>query len=89
AHIDLATKTEGRQVFKTGGNPSLIIFSKPRPDGNIKQMAEDIAGIVRKTVGGLPPEYRDIEYKVLIDPSEFIRSAVENVLHEVAIGALL
>jgi HAE1 family hydrophobic/amphiphilic exporter-1 len=32
---------------------------------------------------------KDIQYKVLVDPSEFIRSAVDNVFHEVFIAAAL
>ena len=49
-------------------------------------MAEDMLNIVHEAMKSLP---KDIEVKVLVDPSEFIRNSIANVLHEVMIGALL
>src|SRR5690606_144393 len=86
ARVDLAPSSRNARSFKTSGASSLILFAQPRPDGNVKRMAEDILDIVRDASASFPP---DLEYRVLVDPSEFIRSAVRNVLHEVAIGAFL
>lgn len=86
ARIDFAPRTSSRQSFKTSGAPSLILFATPRAGGNVKRMAEEILAAVREVEPSLP---QDIRYKVLVDPSEFIRSSVRNVFHEVAIGALL
>lgn len=86
AQVDWGSLTTQARAFKTNGAPSLILFSSPKPGGNVKRMSEDILSIVHRTMPTVP---KDIEYKVLVDPSEFIRAAINNVFHEVAIGALL
>lgn len=86
ANVELGLPTFNSRSMKTSGLPSLILFAQPRPGGNVKRMAEDILDVVKQLQPSLPP---DIEYKVLVDPSEFIRSAVNNVMHEVFIAALL
>ena len=86
AKIGLELKTNDNKSFKTDGASSLILWSEPRPGGNVKRMSEEVLKIVRDTMPNLP---KDIQYKVLVDPSEFISSAIRNVFHEVAIGALL
>jgi HAE1 family hydrophobic/amphiphilic exporter-1 len=86
AKVDFALKVSETRRYKTDGAPSLMLFSTPRPGGNVKRMSEDILDIVRDVMPSLP---KDIRYRVLVDPSEFIRSAIHNVFHEVAIGALL
>jgi HAE1 family hydrophobic/amphiphilic exporter-1 len=86
AHIDLATSQSQTQSFKTSGAPSIILFATPRPGGNVKKMSEDLLAEVR---AALPTFPKDVRYRVLVDPSEFIDSAIENVLHEVGMGALL
>ena len=47
-------------------------------------MAEDILKIVKEAMHTLP---KDIQYRVLVDPSEFIRASVNNVIHEVIVAA--
>lgn len=86
AQINLVPTSQSAEMFKTSGAPSLILFSAPAPGGNIKRMAEEIMAIVREVEPTLP---KDIHFKVLVDPSEFIRSAVNNVLHEVVMAAIL
>lgn len=86
ARIDFGIKTSSSRSFKTNGAPSLILFSAPKPGGNVKRMSEEIIASVHRLMPSLP---RDIEYRILVDPSEFIRAAVNNVFHEVAIGAFL
>ncbi len=86
AHIDLGTPTSNTRAVKTSGVPSLILFAMPRAGGNVKRMAEDVLEVVEQAKKNFPP---DVEYKVLVDPSEFIRSAVTNVVHEVVVAALL
>lgn len=86
ATIDFDTPSDGGRIVKTSGVPSLILFASPRPGGNIKKMSEDIVAIVKEVAPQLP---KDIEFRVLVDPSEFIRSAVNNVLFEVCLAALL
>lgn len=86
ARIDFGPVTSGANSFRTNGAPSLILWSSPRAGGNVKRMSEDIL----KIVDDLAPQFsKDIRYKVLVDPSEFIRGSVQNVMKEVAIGACL
>jgi len=84
AHIDIGEATDSNRVFKTNGSKSLILFANPRTGGNVKRMAEDILKIVKEAMPSLP---KDIQYRVLVDPSEFIRASVNNVIHEVIIAA--
>lgn len=86
ANLDIGPRTTDSRIFKTSGVSSLILFSQPKPGGNVKQMSEDILKIVEETMPALPS---DIQSRVLVDPSEFIRSSVSNVFHEVGIAALL
>ncbi|MGE0616143.1 MAG: efflux RND transporter permease subunit [Bacteriovoracia bacterium] len=84
AKIELAPVTYGAQSFKTSGAPSIILFATPAPDANVKRMAESILAFVESLKPSFPA---GVEYKVLVDPSQFIRASIVNVLKEVAIGA--
>jgi HAE1 family hydrophobic/amphiphilic exporter-1 len=86
ARIDFGLSTSGTRSFKTSGAPSLILFASPRAGGNVKEMSEQILALVASVKPSLPP---DVQYRVLVDPSEFIRAAVSNVFHEVVLGSLL
>ncbi len=86
ARIDLAVPVDDGRIAKTSGVASIILFAVPKPGGNVKAMAESILAIVEQTLKTLP---KDIEYKILVDPSEFIRSSVNNVSHEVILAAAL
>ncbi len=89
AEISLENSEAGEKVFKTSGNKSLILFATPKSGSNVKRLAEDILAITTDIISKLPAEYRDIEYKVLVDPSEFIRHSVDNVFKEVLLAAFL
>ncbi len=86
ALVDLASQSNNSRSFKTSGTSSLILFATPKPGGNVKRMSEELLQVVNKAMPSLP---KDIEYKILVDPSEFIRASIHNVMHEVLIGALL
>lgn len=86
AHVDLGTPSSNTRSVKTSGVPSLILWAAPRPGGNVKRMAEDILEVVKQAQVNFPS---DVKYKILVDPSEFIRSAVTNVVHEVVVAAFL
>lgn len=86
AKIDYGVRTSSSRSFKTSGAPSLILFASPKPGGNVKKMSEDLLHAVREVEPLFP---KDVETKVLVDPSEFIRSSIQNVFHEVGFGALL
>ena len=84
AQLDLAVPSDSGRVFKTSGASSVILWGTPKPGGNVKEMAETTRQIVDQSMKDLP---KDIEYRVLVDPSEFIRSSVSNVAKEVAVAA--
>jgi HAE1 family hydrophobic/amphiphilic exporter-1 len=82
----VSLKKSQDQLFKTSGVQSLIIYATPKEDGNIKRLSEELKERLNDIAKTIPP---DIKYKVLVDPSLFIRDSVTNVVHEVAIGATL
>jgi HAE1 family hydrophobic/amphiphilic exporter-1 len=84
ADVHLVQQTKSMQSFKTSGVPSLILFANPKPGGNIKKMADDIMAEVEKIRPQIP---KDVEYRVLVNPSEFINSSIHSVLHEVGLAA--
>ena len=86
ARVDYGTKTTDARIFKTSGAPSIILFASPGPAETSSAWPRTCSTSIRAKSGTFPP---DIQYKVLVDPSEFIRSAIHNVFREVGIGALL
>jgi len=84
ARVSLVESSTSQEIFKTNGAKSLILFATPTSGGNIKKMSEDIISIVEKTE--LPS---DIQYKILVDPSQFIRDSINNVMREVGIAACI
>ncbi len=84
--ISFGPNTTNQKFIRTSGAPSVILFASPKPGGNIKRMAEDIIAATDALSQEIPP---DIKRRILIDPLEFIRSAIRNVLHEVFIGSSL
>lgn len=85
AKIEYSASKNRSTLFKTNGSPSLILFSKPKGDGNVKNMSEEI----NKAVESVIKNTKGISYKVLVDPASFISNAVQNVFHEVIIAAVL
>ena len=86
AHVEMRPSLWHQQMFKTNGAPSLILFAEPAAGGNIKAMAENILKVVDEAKSLWP---KDIQMRVLVDPSEFIRHAIRNVFFEVTVAALL
>jgi hydrophobic/amphiphilic exporter-1 (mainly G- bacteria), HAE1 family len=86
SRINQGPKSMDSRSFKTSGTPSLILFATPKPGGNVKKMSEDMLAVVKDLAPQFP---KDVKYRELVDPSEFIRSAVKNVVVEVGLAALL
>ncbi|MBK22747.1 MAG: hypothetical protein CME70_01975 [Halobacteriovorax sp.] len=84
ARIDLGPSSGHNRIFKTNGADSLILFANPRTGGNVKRMAEEILTIIEEVKPQLPG---DVQYRNLVDPSEFIRQSVSNVIKEVFLAA--
>jgi hydrophobic/amphiphilic exporter-1 (mainly G- bacteria), HAE1 family len=86
ASVEYAPMTQSTHIFKTSGQSSLILWVTPRIGGNVKKMSEDVIKILNDLK---PTLSKDVRFKVLVDPSEFIRSSIHNVLHEVFLAAAL
>ena len=86
ARVSLAPSDSNQQIFKTSGMASLILFATPKPGANIKKMSDDVAATIRRLQPTLPS---DVNYKILINPSDSITSSIEHVFFEVAIAASL
>lgn len=84
AKMDYTTPVDQTRVIRTSGAPSVILYASPKTGGNIKKMSEDILSLIESKKHLLPP---DVAYQVIVDPSEFIRSSVSNVVHEVGMAA--
>jgi HAE1 family hydrophobic/amphiphilic exporter-1 len=86
AHIDLGEASESNNIFKTSGIKSLILFANPKAGANVKNMAEEVIRIVEEVT---PTLAYKINYKKLVDPSEFIRASVKHVVFEVFLAAFI
>lgn len=86
ATLDLTVPLDGVRSFKANGVPSLVLFSLPRPGANIVVMSEKGVAAAQSALERLP---KDIRMERLVDPSEFILSAVKHVAKEVALAAFL
>jgi HAE1 family hydrophobic/amphiphilic exporter-1 len=86
AQISTMVSKSSTQKFKTSGVESLILFAQPKDGGNIKNMADDIMRELKLIESQWP---KDIEYKILVNPSDFINESIISVLREVGVAALL
>lgn len=86
AKIYFAPNSTRKRIFKTDGKESLIVWAKPKSGANVKEATESIIKLIKEK----QPQFdKDVEYKILVDPSEFIRSAISNVFKSVAIASCL
>ena len=86
AKISIAVSEERKVRFKTSGVESLILFANPKEGGNIKRMSDDIVAELAKIKPQIP---EDIEFRVLVNPSDFIDESVSGVVREVGLAAFL
>jgi HAE1 family hydrophobic/amphiphilic exporter-1 len=86
ADISVGRSDERSNAFKTDGKESLILFASPKSGANVKRMAEDILALVKKQEKLFPD---GVQYRVLVDPSEFIRGSVQNLVKDIIFAALL
>jgi HAE1 family hydrophobic/amphiphilic exporter-1 len=86
AKINSGISKDSRQKFKTSGVESLILFASPKEGGNIKKMADQILIELTRLEKQWPA---DVQFKILVNPSEFINKSVLSVVHEVFLAAFL
>ncbi|MFZ4402505.1 MAG: efflux RND transporter permease subunit [Pseudobdellovibrionaceae bacterium] len=86
AKISLGISKNSNQKFKTSGVESLILFASPKEGGNIKKMADQIVEQLKIISTQWPA---DVEFKILVNPSEFINNSIQSVVKEVFLAAFL
>lgn len=86
AEVEVKVTEESAQKFRTSGVESLILFSMPKEGGNVKRMADNIMEHLSATSGSWPA---DIQFNVLVNPSETINRSINGVLREVGVAAFL
>lgn len=86
AQLEVAVTQESAQRFRTSGIESLILFSMPKEGGNVKRMSDDIMAQISATASQWPS---DIQFNVLVNPSDTINRSISGVLKEVGIAAFL
>lgn len=86
AKITLGISKNSRQKFKTSGVESLILFASPKEGGNIKQMSDQIMTQLEILKKQWPA---DVEFRILVNPAEFINSSVKSVVNDVFLAAFL
>jgi HAE1 family hydrophobic/amphiphilic exporter-1 len=86
ATISIAPSANSTQRFKTSGVESLILFANPKEGGNVKRMSDEIVSSLQAIESQWP---KDIQYKVLVNPADFINKSIQGVLKEVGLAAFL
>ena len=86
AKLTVGISKDSRQKFKTSGVESLILFASPKEGGNIKKMADQIVAQMKILSTQWPS---DVQFKILVNPSEFINNSVMSVVREVFLAAFL
>jgi HAE1 family hydrophobic/amphiphilic exporter-1 len=86
AKITSGVSKNNMQKFKTSGVDSLILFADPKEGGNIKKMSDQIMEQMAILEKQWPS---DVQYKILVNPSEFIDNSVRSVIREVFMAAFL
>ncbi|MFN9112120.1 MAG: efflux RND transporter permease subunit, partial [Bacteroidota bacterium] len=86
ADITIGVSEKSSRSFKTDGKDSLILFANPKSGANVKRMAEEILELIRRSEKLFP---QGVSYKVLVDPSEFIRNSIANLMKDVVLAGFL
>jgi hydrophobic/amphiphilic exporter-1 (mainly G- bacteria), HAE1 family len=86
ADISIGKSEKSSRSFKTDGKDSLILFANPKSGANVKRMSEEILEIIKKSEKIFP---EGVAYKILVDPSEFIRNSISNLIKDVVLAAFL
>ncbi len=82
AEITLKENIINSQIFKINGDPSIILFVRPLAGKNIKSMCDQVLEIVHSALqsDSVPS---DIKFETLINPGDFIKDAIANIMREV------
>ncbi len=83
AVIELRAGQEGQDIYKTDGKQSLILFVNPRDDANLKELCDQVTGILETSKPKWP---KGADFKILVNPSNVINAAVRDVYESIALG---
>lgn len=86
ADLSVIVSKENEERFRSDGEESLIFFASPKQGGNIKSMGDAIVTEMSKIQNQFP---KDVHYKILVNPSEFIDKSILGVMREVGLAAFL
>ncbi len=78
-------KVTPESVLKGNGKRGVVFGASISAKANIVQACENVSEIVRREL----PKLGDIEFEELLNPSIYVREAVNNVGHEVLLGVLI
>ena len=85
ADVEVLSETPD-YLIRGNGQRGLIAGASPKPDVNIAKFCDEFEALVRQGVGEVG---EDITVDVLVNPSNFIQDAVENLGQAVLIGMLI
>ncbi|MCL6451690.1 MAG: efflux RND transporter permease subunit, partial [Acetobacteraceae bacterium] len=79
-------QTEASELARLNGRPSLGIVVQKRPDANTVDVVSRVMAVMRELKAELPP---DLEVGVAMDASEYIVRAIDSVISNAIVGAIL
>lgn len=79
-------KKELENIFKLNGDEGVMVFVQKQSGKNTVQVARDVTREFEKLKKDLPPE---IEGKVVLDLSDYIKDVIKSLTNTVLIGGLL
>lgn len=86
AKLSVVVSKDSLQRFRTSGIESLILWAPPKEGGNIKRMSDDI---MRELTAAQKQWPEDVQFKILVNPSDFINASINGVFKEVGLAAFL
>ncbi len=79
------TNTAGETISRSNGKPSLAVIIYKTQNANSVQVADDVNARMDKAIAGLPNSQKE----VLFDQSTFIKEALDGLIREGVLGAIL
>lgn len=79
-------KSLPRRVYRVNGETAVIIGAKPKPDGNIRTMSEDMR---REITQMLPSFSGKVAMEVVEDPAQFINQSLLGLVNSILQGSIL
>lgn len=78
--------TTAKRLYKGNGVRGVIVWASISPKSNIVQACDEVSVILKKNLRNF---VSDGQFEELINPSIYVKEAVQNVEHEVLLGVLI